>query len=258
MAACSVEDVEEDLKITTIAKEFDRLYMLLRLNSVYDSNMFQEIVYSLNEKVQGVSVSEYRDIFNRTIIDAIEKRKGLTSVSSVLDYSVFLKKDYTNMDTRSLRYFLARIEQQICRETNQTMQNDVDYISTRTGSKTGYHIEHILSRNNTNKSHFHSEEEFESKRNMLGGLLLLKGSDNISSSNEEYEDKLSTYSAGLVWGHSLCKSFHHTNKDMVAFNTKLYEKCGDNIKSIDIFDSHALEARSQLLYNLVKIVWEVE
>lgn len=258
MAACSINDSAEDLKITALAKEFDRMYMLLRLNGVYDSNSFQEISYSLNEKIRGVAIEDYRSVFNRATIDAIEKRKGITGLMSLLDYNTFVKKDYTNMDTRSLRYFLARIEQYICKETNQTMKNDVEYISTKTGAQTGYHIEHILSRNVQNKAYFTSEEEFESKRNLLGGLLLLKGVDNISSGNEEYNDKLKTYSAGLIWGHSLCSDFYHTNKSMDAFNDKLFEACGYKIEGIDIFDANALEQRSQLLYNLVKIVWEIE
>lgn len=258
MAACSINDSEDDLKIKALAKEFDRMYMLLRLNGVYDSNSFQEISYSLNEKISGVTIEGYRPVFNKVTIDAIEKRKGITGLTSLLDYNVFIKKDYTNMDPRSLRYFLARIEQHICRETNQTMKNDVEYISTKTGAQTGYHVEHILSRNDQNKAYFASEEEFESKRNLLGGLLLLKGVDNISSGNEEYCDKLKTYSAGLVWGHSLCSDYYHTNKAMDAFNERLFETCGHKIESIDVFDVTALEQRSLLLYNLVKIVWEIE
>ena len=57
------------------------------------------------------------------------------------------------------------------------------YISTKTGYKTGYHIEHILSENDKNRGYFKDVEEFEDQRNLLGGLLLLKGIDNISSSN---------------------------------------------------------------------------
>ncbi len=258
LSACSVNDKDKDLKIHKIAKEFDRLYMLLRLNGVYDSNSFQEISYSLNERVRGISIDEYRHIFDCVIKEAIEKRKSLNEISSLLDYNVFIKKDYTNMDTRSLRYFLARIENYICQETNQMMKNDVLYISTKTGAQTGYHVEHILSRNETNKSYFSSEEEFENKRNLLGGLLLLRGVDNISSGNEEYCDKLKTYSSGLIWSHSLCGSYYHTNKMMSNFNDRLHDMCNQKIEGIDVFDAKALENRSQLLYNLVKIIWEVE
>ena len=178
-------------------------------------------------------------------------------VELTLDYQNFIKKNYSNMNTRSLRYLFARIEKYICEHTNQSMQNDVEYISTKTGYKTGYHIEHILSHNETNKKYFENEEEFEDKRNLLGGLLLLKGADNISSSNEEYSDKLKTYSSGLIWGHSLCSDFYHANKDFAAFNRFLKEKASSEFRPFDKFDKDALNERGLLLYNLIKVIWEV-
>ena len=182
----------------------------------------------------------------------------MQNVVSVLDYQTFLKASYTNIDKRSLRYFLARVEKFICDRLQREMNNDVHYIATKTGYRTGYHIEHILSHNETNLKYFESEEDFESKRNMLGGLLLLKDQDNISSGNEEYENKLKTYSAGLVWGHTLCSDFYHTNKKLDEFNAYLKEACGHQIQSIDKFDKEALYERCEILFNLVKLIWEVE
>ena len=257
MAACSVNDPQEEEKISTIAKEYDRLYILLTLNGVYNSNTWQEISYSLNEKVRGLPIDEYRKVFDAVIIETIKERKGIKNVTSVLDYQSFLKADYTNIEKRSLRYFLARIEKYICDGLKREMNNDVQYIATKTSYKLGYHIEHILSRNSTNLSYFDNEENFEAKRNQLGGLLLLKDRDNISSGNEEYYDKLKTYSAGLVWGHTLCKDFYHTNKELDDFNDNLEKLCGLKISSIDVFDKKALEDRCKLLYQLVKIIWMV-
>ena len=82
--------------------------------------------------------------------------------------------------------------------------------------------------------------------------------DNISSSNEEYADKLKTYSVGLMWGHTLCTDFYHTNKDFDAFNNTLHENYGIMIKPYQKFDAQALEDRNKLLYNLVKIIWEID
>ena len=258
LSACEVNDPQEREKIHCIAKEYDRLFMLLTLNGVYNSNSFQEISYSLNEKVRGLPIEQYRQIFNETIIEAVKERRGIQSVVSVLEYQTFLKASYTNIEKRSLRYFLARIEKFICDRLQREMNNDVHYIATKTGYKTGYHIEHILSRNETNLKYFDNEEDFESRRNMLGGLLLLKDQDNISSGNEEYEDKLKTYSAGLVWGHTLCSDFYHTNKKLDEFNAYLQEVCEHRIQSIDKFDKEALYERCELLFNLVKLIWDVE
>lgn len=258
LSACEVNDPQEGEKIHCIAKEYDRLFMLLTLNGVYNSNSFQEISYSLNEKVRGLSLEQYRNIFDETIIEAVKERRGTQNVVSVLEYQTFLKASYTNIDKRSLRYFLARIEKFICDKLQREMNNDVHYIATKTGYRTGYHIEHILSHNETNLKYFDNEEDFESKRNMLGGLLLLKDQDNISSGNEEYEDKLKTYSAGLVWGHTLCSDFYHTNKKLDEFNSYLQEICGHQIHCINKFNKEALYDRCELLFNLVKLIWNVK
>lgn len=258
MAACKINDPEEDRKILTLAKEMDRFWMLLILNSVYDSNEFQNKCYILSQQLKKSDITEYRSLFNKMLLDTIKEKKSISGDVSLLEYSSFSRKGYSNMNTRALRYFLARIEQYICKETNIEMQNDVLWISKKTGSVYGYHIEHIFCHNDTNRAYFESDEEFEEKRNYLGGLLLLKGLNNISSGNEEYEDKLKTYSNGLVWGHTLCEDFYHSNLNFTTFNDRLQKKYNVCFKPYDKFDKIALEERTQLLYQLVKIIWEVE
>lgn len=257
LSACKINDPEEDEKIKQISFEYDRLCMLLRLNGVYDSNLLQEISYNLNEKIKGKAISDYRTIFNTIISEIILEKRGSNNVSSLLDYHTFSSQGYTSMEKRSLRYFLARVEKFICDGINQEMQDSVVGISTKTGYKTGYHIEHILSHNEENLSYFDTEEEFESCRNQLGGLLLLRGADNISSSNEKYSDKLKTYSAGLVWGHSLCEDFYHVNNNLKTFNNNLQSQCGLFLKPIDVFNKDALKQRNHLLYEIVCLIWDV-
>lgn len=257
MAACEVNDVQETEKIHTIAKEADRLWVLLVLNGIYDSNDFQDISYRLNGKLKGLDIVSYREVYNDVIMQSIKEKRNVSGDVSLLDFNSFLRKNYTNTNRRFLRYFFSRVEKYICDNTHQNMQNDIHYISTKTGNKTGYHIEHILSENETNRSYFINAEEFEEQRNILGGLLLLKGLDNISSGNEEYTDKLKTYSNGLMWGHSLCEDFYHSNKDFDAFNQEFYKKYGYKFQSYSIFDKKVLMERSRLLFEIVKVVWEV-
>lgn len=258
MAACTINDPREDEKIQVLAAEMDRFWMLLNLNGVYDSNEFQDKCYRISQQLKGVELESYRSIYDNMLTDTIRLKRGIEGEVSLLDYNSFTKKNYTNMNTRMLRYFLARIEQYISKETSIDMQNSVSDISKKTGKITGYHIEHILSHNETNRSYFQSDEEFEEKRNQLGGLLLLRGLDNISSGNEEYEDKLKTYSNGLMWGHSLCEEFYHSNLNFTKFNEKLQKEYGVSFKPYLKFDKEALEERSKLLYQFVKIIWEVE
>lgn len=258
LSACDIDDNKENEKIHAIAFEYDRLLMLLRLNGVYDSNSYQEISLNLNEVIKGKNIDQYRFIFNDVLKKAISERKNKENITTLLEYSTFKSMGYHNIEKRALRYFLARVEKFICCGLHQNMQDTVEYISTKTGYKTGYHIEHILSHNDTNRNYFDSDEEFEISRNQLGGLLLLKDADNISSGNEEYSDKLKTYSAGLVWGHSLCDDYHHINTNLETFNNDLFAKCGNKIEPIRVFDKNALEQRNRLLCDIVKIIWEIE
>lgn len=255
MAACDINDSQEKEKVIIIAKEFDRLWTLLILNGVYESNEFQGIYYNLNEILKTAKIDDYRGIFNQMILQAIKDRRNVTTDVPLLDYSNFIRRGYSSLSTRFMRYFYARIDNYICTSTNQQMQNDIEYISTRTGNKTGYHIEHILSNNKTNMSYFSSEDEFNEYRNQLGGLMLLKGLDNISIGNEEYQDRLATYNNGLMWGRTLCKDVYDS-VDFKRFNETLKVKTGICFKPYAVFDKDALEERNVLLYNLVKIIWE--
>ena len=259
LSACEIDDPCEDAKIKAITKEYDRMHMILRLNGMYDSNSFQELTYRVTDNIRGKAVVDYRAVFDEILSETIRERRNKDNITSLLDYSSFKQIGYANMEKRSLRYFLARVEKYLCDGLNETMKDSVETISTKTSHKLGYHIEHILSRNATNVSYFQSEEEFELLRNQLGGLLLLKDRDNISSGNEEYPNKLKTYSAGLVWGHTLCEEFHHhTNKSLESFNANLKTHCGKTITSIAKFDKEALESRNTLLYEIVKLIWEIK
>lgn len=263
LATCKINDLQEDEKIHTIAKEYDRLYVLLRLNDIYDSNHFQEITYNLNKELlktreQEFSQKLYREIFNNQLKKTFEKN-SIPAPQPLLREIDFLKIDSRKLNSTFRRYILARVEKYICNQINQNPQCEVYDLSTKTRGEGAYHIEHILSDNNTNLTYFKDEEEFEEYRNKLGGLLLLKSNANQSSKNEEYQNKLETYSASLVWNHSLCEDFYHTtNRDFLEFNQRVFGDKEIKFKPYDKFDKQALEERTKLLYELVKIIWEVE
>jgi uncharacterized protein with ParB-like and HNH nuclease domain len=260
IAACIIDDQDEQVKIETIAKEVDRLYMLLRLNGIYDSNNLQEISYNLNKELQNLQINEYGSIFNASIEQRIKDARNLTEISTLLDYDRFKTRGYDNIDRRPLRYFFARVEKYLCDNMEKDIESSVHYISTKTGHKTGYHIEHILSRNEENKGFFSSDEDFENQRNRLGGLLLLYNMDNIISNNEKYySGKRKTYNNGLVWGRTLIDSFYHsTNSRFHEFNERFKKTTGSEFQQIDEFNADALEYRSKLLYEIVKNIWNIE
>jgi len=259
IAACDVNDKLEQTKIEVISKEVDRIYMLLRLNGVWSSSDYTELQYNLNFELQNKAPEKYRDIFSNILIKVIKETRNVSEVNSLLEYDKFALRGYEDIDRRPLRYFFARVEKYVCDHLGKEMENTVHYISTKTGHKTGYHIEHIISRNEENKDYFQSEEEFEFKRNKLGGLLLLFNMDNIISNNEEYYDgKRKTYNNGLIWGRTLIDSFYHkTNSRFKDFNESFKNKTGLEFKPLDKFDGEALDYRSKLLFHIVKDIWEV-
>jgi len=259
LAACLVNDKEEQVKIETIAQEIDRLYMLLRLNGIYNSNNYQEISYQLNNDLQNRQHNEYRQIFNEILTTRIKEARNLSEISSLLDYDRFKTRGYDNIDRRPLRYFFARVEKYICDNIGEEIKNNVHYISTKTGHKTGYHIEHIFSRNEENKKFFQKEEEFENQRNKLGALLLLFNMDNIISNNEKcYNGKRQTYSNGLVWGRTLIDTFYHkTNAKFLEFNQKFESISKIKFIQVEEYNADILEHRSKLLYAIVKQIWDI-
>ena len=259
LSACSINDGEEDEKISLLAKEYDRLHMLLRMNGVYDSNDFHGISYSLNEKVKKLPISEYRAVFDEIIMNKIREEKNTTNVTSVLDYNYFSQIGYgKGIDQTALYYLLARVEDYICKHINLEPEHDVYYMSIKHSNVYGYHIEHIFSDNDESRANFSSEEEFWNERNGIGALLLLKGRANISSGNELYADKLKTYSNGTVWAKSLCQNWYHSNPDFADFNNFIKTKCGKEFTCYDSFTVQSMKERCKLLYELVKLIWEVE
>lgn len=125
---------------------------------------------------------------------------------------------------------------------------------TKTGAKSGFHVEHILSWNDENKKLFGNDEKrFEQERNRLGGILFLKGKDNISSSNEPYSEKLKSYANTLYWNESLRADSYKSKLDMNALKARF----GLEIEPIDQFGPEQLEARHKLLYKLVETIWNL-
>ena len=256
LAACEINDSNEEEKISLICSEVDRLNMLLRLNGVYDSQNYQDIIYGIATELKGKATVEYREIFNKKILDRISEKQAVGAANSLLPYGNFKKLSYDT--ARWFYYLFARVEAYICEKIAISPENDVFYMSTKHANKSGYHIEHIFSDNQQNRDCFKSEEEFKDQRNGVGGLLLLKGADNISSGNETYQDKLQTYSHGPVWGHTLCSEFYNANVAFSRFNEELKNSKKVEFKAYpNEFKPDDMEDRCKLLYELVKIIWDV-
>ena len=115
-----------------------------------------------------------------------------------------------------------------------------------------FRFEHILAENDANYALFnYDKEQFDRERNKLGGLLLLKGRDNISSNNETYDNKLKTYANTLYWNETLRDDWYKSKLDFAEFK----DKYNLNFRAMNIFGPSELEERHQLLFNISKIIW---
>lgn len=250
LSACVPNDRRESEKINVIAKEIDRCFSLLQLQGVYDSNDFSDSLYRISEAIRGQPVASFRAAFDTQLITVLSARRNV-KVTKPLSYPAF-KQTGINLNTRFKRYFFARVDAFLAENMNLNPKHPIADLVTKTSAKTGFHIEHILSWNDENRALFDDDEErFEQERNRLGGILLLKGKDNISSNNEPYRQKLKSYANTLYWNETLRADSYKSKLDMAA----LKRRFGLELEPLSQFGPEELEARHKLLYKIVGIIW---
>ena len=251
LSACKLNDPEEDEKIKVISYQYDRLFAILHLQKAYVNNIISDLIYTISNDIRELPITEIAPIFEKHLLVALTNIKGVP-ITETFNYNYFKDVGYADLPTRFNRYFLARIEYFITKETGCEMQQSFDNLVRNNGYVNGYHVEHILSHNNENLQAFKNDEEvFERERNRLGGLLLLRGNSNQSSGNEQYVDKLKTYAQSLYWNATLCNDTYHANLDLQNLLTNYNLK----IRPMDIFGPDELEERHKLLAQMVQIIW---
>lgn len=251
LSACKLNDPQEDQKIKKVSYEIDRFFSLLQLQRSYDSNDFTKAIYKISSKIRGQDVSRIREVFDEQLLSLISENRGLDT-EDIFSYYSF-KDTGIELNKKFKRYFFARIECFIAENTNFKMKHNLYDLIVNTGSKNGFHIEHILANNDENLQLFNDDRErFEQERNRLGGLLLLKGRDNISSNNETYSNKLKTYSNTLYWNETLREDNYTKKLDFTSMMSKFNLK----FKAMSTFGPEELEERQKLLFDLAKIIWE--
>ncbi|MCK6077561.1 DUF262 domain-containing protein [Paenibacillus silvae] len=250
LSACELNDGQEAEKIKLISQEVDRLYSLLQLQKSYDSNEFNEATYLIATEIRGQNIVTIKSVFDKYLLSMLSEARGVQTTQPI-SYSYF-KDTGIELNKRFKRYFFARIEQFIADHTNMKMKHTFYDLVANTGSVNGFHIEHILSNNDKNLSAFGDDvERFERERNRLGGLLMLKGKDNISSSNELYQDKLKTYANTLYWNETLRQDSYKAKIDF----SNMIRSYNLKFRHMDQFGPDELEERHMLLFSLIAIIW---
>lgn len=250
LSACVIDDPEEEAKIFFISRQIDRMFCLLQLQRSYNSNSFATEIYKLSSEIRDKKLDDIMPIFEKYLLELLADARGV-NVTEPVAYG-FFKETGIELEKRFKRYLFARIEQFIAENTNMQMKQSLYDLVQNTGSKNGFHIEHILSENPENKALFNNDEEyFERERNRLGGLLLLKGKDNISSNNETYKKKLKSYANTLYWNETLREDTYKSKLDFDG----MIKKHNLQFRPMDTFGPNELEERHKLLFEMIKRIW---
>ena len=259
LATCQVNDPDEQQKISAVARAIDRAYVMLQLNRVYDSNGFQELLYTLHPALRSCPANEIEGIINLRILNEIKQRRN-TDQTSLLSYGQFKQVGYGDYNSTFLRYFLARLETFIAEGLHLSLQDTLYNFVRGIGKNNGYHVEHILSKNTESRSLFRTpsgsidEALFENERNRFGGLLLLRGVDNQAAGNEKYALKLKTYGATApLLARSLTPDFYKANTALKVLNHDF----DLDFRAVPNFGLEELEERSQLLFAMTQLIWGV-
>lgn len=250
LSSCCLDDPYEDIKIQTIAYEVDRLFCLLQLQGSYDNNAFTTSIYKICASIREKHVSEIRQAFDLVLLDLIEETKGITP-THLFSYT-FFKDTGFDLEKRFIRYFFGRIEDFIATSTNVGVRHSLKDLVSKTGSSSGFHIEHILSNNEENLELYEGDEDiFNKDRNRLGSLLLLKGKDNISSNNEVFSQKLKSYANTLYWNETLREDSYKSKLDFDKMRINL----NLNFTPVEKFGPIEVEERHRLLYEIALQIW---
>ena len=160
-------------------------------------------LFQISNEIREKSAAEIRPVFDRFLVKTLSDRRAVL-VDQPFNYSYFKNASIEHLNIRFIRYFFARVDSFLADGMKVGMKHPMADLVTKRGDVNGFHVEHILSRNDDNFALFNNDKEkFEQERNRLGGILLLKGKDNISSSNEIYNQKLKTYANTLYWTETL-------------------------------------------------------
>ena len=250
LSACCENDPDEAEKIRVIGYEVDRYFALLQLQHAYDSNEFQDSLYDISRQIREQPAANIRSVFDAELMSAIAARRNVESTSA-LSYASF-KQIGVDLNSRFKRYVFARIEDFFASELNMNAKHSIWDLVARTSAKSGFHVEHILSMNEDNLALFGNDVDyFEQERNRLGGILLLKGKDNISSGNEAYSEKLKSYANTLYWNETLRSDSYKSKLDM----GRLIDRHALQLRPLDEFGPEELESRQMLLFDIIKIIW---
>ncbi len=251
LSACKVDDPEETAKIQVVTTGLDRLFSLLQLQGAYDSNEYTVRLFEISAEIREKPAADILAIFEKHLIEELRERRGIPDLEA-FNFSLFKGMSVDRLNKRFTRYLMGRVEMLLAERSKQQMRHPLEHLVTKSGPVNGFHVEHIIARNDDNLALFGGDQErFEQERNRLGAILLLRGNNNESSGNENYSAKLATYANSLLWNETLREDSYKSKLDF----TRWVQQSGLPFKHHPQFGPVEIEERQKLLFALCNLIW---
>lgn len=268
MSAVELEDKHKDEKIKLVAKKFDQMHTTIRLLDAYDSSQFQELIYKLVPLIRNKQLNEIATTFDQVVLEYLDESEGIISkesYSTIGDlYKYDLIKNLRNRWRNFSKYILLRIDRHLAETLdkpsycNEKLEELEERFNKNNRKKYGMHLEHIYAKNEANRSLFTDNEgafdegRFNTVRNKLGVVLLLKDKQNISSGNDLYAQKVQDYAtSNIIWNELLVG--HIDSVDVKNLPNHRITKILPNDSGT--FPLEKLEVRQKEIFEIIKTIW---
>jgi hypothetical protein len=238
------------------------------LLDVYDSSKFQRLIYPICKDIRERPLAEASAVLDRELIRYLEDEEVLPKgeVKSVAD--LFTWERFVGIHNRwpnFSKYVLMRIDRYLSELLDKpsyaggNLEDLEEHFNKTTRRRYGMHLEHIYAYNEPNMVLFRTEEggfdeqAFKLVRNLLGVVLLLKDSQNISSGNEVYKDKIETYKkSNFIWNELLVGHLHGVDIRNLPDDLRVEKMDPDNTGA---FPKDRVGRRQRLMFNAIKHIW---
>ena len=266
LSAIKRDDPERSSKIDGVAAKFDQLHTILRLLNSYDRS-FQRLIYPLSKDVRGKPLAEIKPIFDAVLLkslvnDEVLQEGQFTTAAELFEFERF--KDAHNDSTNFSKYILLRIDRWLSKLLDKPSYaaGDLEELENRFNKNNrrrhGMHLEHIYTWHEANCALFQDASgvfdnaRFNRTRNLLGMVLLLEDSQNLSSNNAIYTEKVETYSlSNLIWNELLVGHL-----DSVDTRNLPADLCFPPVAPIDnVFPIDQVENRQRVLFAAIRHIW---
>lgn len=263
LSALSLNDPEHEAKVNLVAKKFDQFFTISSLIGAGDNNDRQKLYYDLSKSIRNKPLASLNDAFDSIIVPYFtEQGFPITEFNDIFQYKYFEK---TKIDGRFSKYVLSRVDRflaDLLNEQSFSKQESLHFI-THSGNRPthGFHIEHMFSNNEKIMEQFtDSNGEFDEKlfideRNRLGAVILMKGNENIRTSNWVYKKKYKSYqNSGFIWNRILTNSINPASlnncSDDIKQLFKAYEPDDEGLLTIE-----AINERQELLFRMITRIY---